>query len=199
MSAKELFVNAVEGIIATFQGNANAKAKYQEWVGTADKVKAKFERLGINAAFAAIGVEATVEGGINEKSVTEAINQSLLGGSGVVLTNIFDSDSVKRDLIKFALDKAAAAMGDDLRFTSLDVDSVTKELKGYVRGRIVSELQARGGDLIDGAPDNALVLKLIEHYEKSISTPLVDTVEAEGNRRRQATYRAAHHRHWEGH
>jgi hypothetical protein len=199
MGAKELFVDVVEGIFITFKGNANAKAKYQEFVDMADKVKAKFEGFAINAALESIGIEGGIEGGINEASVTKAINNSVLAGSGVELTNLFDADAIKADLLKFALKKAAEAMGDDLRLTSFDADSVRKVLRGYVRGRIVSELKQQGGVLIEGAPDNAAVLALIASYEKSIlkNSELDGSDKAAKNRERQARYRASHKRQWE--
>jgi hypothetical protein len=196
MEARQLFIDAVDGVMVTFQGNANAKADYQKFLSMADSVKSKFEKFAIDAAMESIGLDV-VEGGVSEKSVTDAINASLLADSGVVLTNIFDGEAIKRDLLKFALAKAAESLGEDLVFDSFDVDTMRRELKRYVGVRIGEQLIARGGDLIDDAPDNAVVLALIESYEARLSEPASDNPKAAGNRERQATYRAAHHRQWE--
>lgn len=160
------------------------------------------EDAAIKDAFARLGLDIDPAEGINAQTITRAINNGPLGGSGVELTNLFSREAVKRDLQRLALVHAAQNFGVEL--TSLDTESVKEALKSYV-AEIVREEIANGGDLVDAAPDLIAIVKMIDAARKGYKDeagnqldkkPLLMSEAAINNRERQAKYRASHSRKW---
>lgn len=156
----------------------------------------------IKDAFAEMGLDIDPSDGINAQTLTAAINNGPLAGSGVELTNIFDRESIKRDLKRLALVHAAQSMG--LKLTSLTTESVQEALKAHA-AEIVREEIAMGGDLLDAAPDLVAIVKMIDAARKGYKNEAGETVSekpllmsdaAINNRERQAKYRANHRRVW---
>ena len=156
----------------------------------------------IKDAFAEMGLDIDPSDGINAQTLTAAINNGPLAGSGVELTNIFDRESIKRDLKRLALVHAAQSMG--LKLTSLTTESVQEALKAHA-AEIVREEIAMGGDLLDAAPDLVAIVKMIDAARKGYKNeagetvsekPLLMSEAAINNRERQAKYRANHRRVW---
>lgn len=156
----------------------------------------------IKDAFAEMGLDIDPSDGINAQTLTAAINNGPLAGSGVELTNIFDREAIKRDLKRLALVHAAQSMG--LKLTSLTTESVQEALKAHA-AEIVREEIAMGGDLIDAAPDLVAIVKMIDAARKGYKNEAGETVSekpllmsdaAINNRERQAKYRANHRRVW---
>lgn len=156
----------------------------------------------IKDAFAEMGLDIDPSDGINAQTLTAAINNGPLAGSGVELTNIFDREAIKRDLKRLALMHAAQSMG--LKLTSLTTESVQEALKAHA-AEIVREEIAMGGDLIDAAPDLVAIVKMIDAARKGYKNEAGETVSekpllmsdaAINNRERQAKYRANHRRVW---
>ncbi|MEQ1638913.1 MAG: hypothetical protein ABL903_19815 [Methylococcales bacterium] len=164
-----------------------------------DSFRDDFETVAIKAAFLSLGLEMDDDGTINQASVTQAINTSLLEGTGVELTDIFDKKAIMNDLERIAIDRAISALGwgDEIGFTSLKPSSIKDALSVYVSKRIKQEVRDGTGVLIENAPEHAGVASMVAAYSSIENRVLVDTPEAENNRRRQATYRASHKRHWE--
>lgn len=156
----------------------------------------------IKDAFAEMGLDIDPRDGINAQTLTAAINNGPLAGTGVELTNIFDRDAIKRDLKRLALVHAAQSMG--LKLTSLSTEAVQEALKAHA-AEIVREEIAMGGDLLDAAPDLVAIVKMIDAARKGYKNemgeqvskkPLLMSDAAINNRERQAKYRANHRRVW---
>ena len=160
------------------------------------------ESAAIKDAFQKMGLDIDPENGINERTLTDAINNGPLAGTGVELTNIFDREAIKRDLTRLAL--VQAAQGAGLKLTSTKTEAVTEAVKTYI-AEIVREEIKYGGDIVDAAPDLVAIVKMIDAARKDYrneagdvieSKPLLMSEAAIDNRRRQAKYRANHKRRW---
>ena len=160
------------------------------------------ESAAIKEAFLKMGLDIDPENGINEQTITAAINAGPLGGSGVELTNIFDREAIKRDLRRLALVHAAQQFGIELH--SLETEAVKDAIREYV-AELVREEIANGGDLVDAAPDLVAIVKMIDAARKGYKNEAGETIEekpllmseaAINNRERQARYRASHKRRW---
>lgn len=160
------------------------------------------ESTAIKDAFQKMGLDIDPENGINGRTLTDAINNGPLAGTGVELTNIFDREAIKRDLTRLAL--VQAAQGAGLKLTSTTTEAVTEAVKTYI-AEIVREEIKYGGDIVDAAPDLVAIVKMIDAARKDYrneagdvieSKPLLMSEAAIDNRRRQAKYRANHKRRW---
>lgn len=158
--------------------------------------RAAFQDLAIIAAFQVLGIEFDVGDKVNASTVTQAINKTLLSGTGLELTNVFDVDATRGQIERYALEKINEGLGGELRFSSLKKPILKREIKRYANYIVQKELAAGGGAIADALGDSPHILSMIERYETQRDKPLSDLPEAEGNRDRQATYRANNERHW---
>lgn len=159
--------------------------------------RAAFQDLAIVAAFQSMGIEFDLNDKVNASTITQAINNTLLSGTGLELTNIFDVDLTKSQIERFALDKINEGLAGEVVLSSLKKDALKRELKRFANQLVYAELAAGGGAIAEALGDNAEILAMIERYEAQRDKPASSLPEAEGNRERQATYRANHARHWE--
>lgn len=160
--------------------------------------RAAFQDLAIIAAFNMLGIEFDIRDKVNAATITQAINKTLLSGTELQLTNVFDVDATRVQIEAYALGKINEGLGGELRFASLKKQALKREIKRYANYIVQRELAAGGGDIAQALGDSERVLKIIERYEAEKEKPPSDLPEAAGNRDRQATYRANHHRRWEG-
>ena len=201
---------AIAGVAAVIAGLYAALPSSVQDIGKEEFMRllagdlGEFEREAIKGAFSKLGLEVDPETGINAESITRAINEGPLAGSGVELTNIFDRDAVKRDMQKIALAFGAQSMGMEVK--SLSIDGIKEALRGEVQRRVYEQIQAGGGDLVDNAPDLVAIVKMIDASRRKMAEgedgtpekkPLLMSKAAINNRERQARYRANHTRHWE--
>lgn len=159
--------------------------------------RAAFQDLAIIAAFQFLGIEFDLGDKVNASTVTQAINKTLLSGTELELSNVFDVDTTRGQIERYALEKINEGLGGELRFASLKKPALKRKIKRYANFIVQSELAAGGGAIADALGDSEDILSMIERYETQRDKPPSDLPEAEGNRERQATYRANHHRHWE--
>lgn len=160
----------------------------------------ELEQSAIKDAFAKLGLDVDPEQGLNQATITAAINAGPLAGTGVEMSNIFDRTAVQADLQRIALAQAAQSFGITLR--SLKTEDIKEALRGYVSQMIMDDI-ANGGEMAAVAPDLVALVRLIEaarkHYDEAGNyerAPLKMTPEAINNRERQAKYRANHKRTW---
>jgi hypothetical protein len=169
------------------------------------EIKEPMEKWALEQAFKKLGLTIDASQGFSKESITAAINAGPLAGSGVELTNVFDRDAVRADLQRVALARAVQETG--LNITTLDVESVKRALREYVKNRVDQQLAAGGGDLIDAAKPLAMLARDIQAANAPTNTPPGGNPGREQpvdfsprgikNRERQARYRANHTRHWE--
>lgn len=162
-----------------------------------ENARKAFEDLAIIAALEALGIDFNVGDKVNASTITQAINKTLLSGTELVLENVFDAYLTRTQTERYALLKINQGLGGELRFASLKKPVLKREIKRYANYIVQKELAAGGGAIADALGDSELILSMIERYEKQRDKPPSDLPEAEGNRDRQATYRANHVRHWE--
>lgn len=156
-----------------------------------------FEKAAISAAFEYLAIDFDASEPVNETTITQAINKTLLSGADFQLNNIFDSAMTRRQVERYALRKINEGLGGELVFKSLKKPDLKRSIKQYANFLVQSELAAGGGEIADLLGDSEDVSKIISRYEKGLDKPLISTPEAENNRERQARYRASHGRHWE--
>lgn len=162
------------------------------------------EAWALANALEAMGLPDLANENLSRDDFTAAINKNFLAGSNVELTNIFDAVAIKQDVQRAALKRAASELGIELR--SATIEGMKDALGEWVRGQVRAQIDAGGGDLIDGAKDLSRVLVIIRSVQKGLDQngnptggdPGLDmSKEGISNRARQAKYRASHKRHWE--
>ena len=163
-----------------------------------------FTESALSSAFEKIGLEIDLSEGLTPKTITEAINAGPLAGTGIELTNIFDKEACKRDLMRIGLARAAEAYGIEVRDVS-SVEAIRDTIKSYVSQQLDEQLMAGAGEWLDVVPELA---SLAREIASAVKQGLVD---ADGNlqapglmmddfhvnlRERQARYAASHKRVW---
>lgn len=124
-------------------------------------------------------------------TLTQAINDGVLQGTGLRFTNLLDGDSIKRDMRRIALEQVGETMG--LRNTGTVKDLVAG-MRGYAVKKILQDKDALAAL---GIPANPAMLAVLARYgQPSPNEPTDFTAEGQSNRDRQAKYRASHTRHW---
>lgn len=195
-SFREILIDAVEEIGDLWAGAEGERAAtFEEVHGWMSKYEGPLGRWAVGAVFEAMGLELQPDEGLNEATITRAINDGPLSGSGLVLSSLFDRQAVINDLMAFGLLKAGEAFG-------VDVSSV-EGLRGAVRESLTAEITAQltdgAGDLIDGAPDHPLIAQVLASVPENPdwNAPTDFTPEGIANRERQARWRAGKTKHWE--
>lgn len=157
---------------------------------------ADLEKWAIKAAAEQMGVHVDPDGPINAQTITAALNEGPLSGSGIEFTNIFDRDAILHDFKRLALARASVQLNlSDVQSVSGLRDGVRAMLREEVTKQIASE----AGGLIDAAKDLPQILRAIEGKQRTANwnAPRDFTPAGISNRQRQAKYRAGKTKHWE--
>lgn len=164
-----------------------------------------FENEAMKTAFEKIGLDIDPADGITPQTITAAINNGPLAGTGIELTNLFDRDACKRDLQRVAMARAAEVFGVEVKDTS--AEGLKAALKTEISRRVMEQLGEGAGPYLEAAPD---LVEIVRQLNAGIKEGLIN---ADGGgfsepglmmdefhinlRERQARYRASHKRHWE--
>lgn len=163
-----------------------------------------FTEAALTAAFEKIGLEIDLSEGLTPKTITEAINAGPLAGTGIELTNIFDKEACKRDVMRIGLARAAEAYGIEVRDVS-SVEAIRDTIKSYVSQQLDEQLMAGAGEWLDVVPELASLAREIASAMKqglvdesgNLVPPGLMMDEFHVNlRERQARYAATHSRAW---
>ena len=158
----------------------------------------------IAAAFERIGLDIDPDDGLTPQTFTDAINAGPLAGTGLELTNIFDKDACKRDVMRIATGYAADAFG--LNVADKSAEGLKAAVKQEITRRVMEQLGEGAGDYIEAAPE---LVELARQLRAGIKAGLIDengNYQAPGLmmdefhvklRERQARYYANHGRKWE--
>ena len=155
-----------------------------------------FEKALISAAFEHLGIEFDEDEPVNSYTVTEALNRSVLAGTGLEFTNLFNPESVKSDITSYALGQINERSGGQLNLQSLTTRELKRQVKALLMQRLREQIEAGAGSMLDAIPDSSEITAMIASYEAGLNKPLKAGADAESNRQRQATYRAGHTKHW---
>lgn len=163
-----------------------------------------FTEAALTAAFEKIGLEIDLSEGLTPKTITEAINAGPLAGTGIELTNIFDKEACKRDVMRIGLARAAEAYGIEVKDVS-SVEAIRDTIKSYVSQQLDEQLMAGAGEWLDVVPELASLAREIASAMKqglvdesgNLVPPGLMMDEFHVNlRERQARYAATHSRAW---
>lgn len=205
-AAAAVIAAATAAIYATYQALPDS---------VKDITKEEFERAAkphmdsylksvMSSALERIGLPLDPEQGITPKSITDAINAGPLAGTGIELTNVFDKEQCKKDLIRIGLRQAAAAYGVELKDTS--AEGLKAAIKEQISTQINEQLAEGAGPWLDLCPDlvdlsrelaSAVRRGLIDGNGNLIEPELASDEYHVNLRERQARYRQGHSRHWE--
>ena len=140
-----------------------------------------------------LGIKLDLDGVVNKKTITEAINRDVLGGE-IQFSNLFDRDSVRADLKRIALDQAAGSLGFS---GTLGVQGIRDAVMQQVAQELAAELEAQAGPAIDAAQPLVKFAEVLARPKDTTASTIRDTSpQGESNRARQAKYRAGHKRVW---
>lgn len=173
--------------------------------------KPQIERWALGLVWEQMGLPDLTEGeSITRESFTQALNRGPLAPLGIELTNVFDKAAVRRDFEQAALRMAAEEFG--IRARTLTVEGVKEALRAYVAEKVAEQIEAGGGDLIDGARELAALVRIIKAVHGEIKDgggaggaagqgprPLKMDPASIANRERQARYRQRHKHAWVPH
>ncbi len=163
----------------------------------ASAMQGAFEKIGLG--------HIDLSGGITPQAVTRAINEGPLSGTGIELTNIFDKEACKRDLMRIGLARAAEAYGVELTDTS--IDGLKASIRDHISAQLDAQIAAGAGEWLDAMPE---LKELARELARATARGWID---AAGNlippgsnvsmseyhinlRERQARYAARHTRVW---
>ena len=158
----------------------------------------------MQAAFERIGLDLDPSDGLTPQALTQAINAGPLAGTGIELTNIFDRDACKRDVMRVAIDQAAGAFG--LSVPDKSAEGLKAAVKAEITRRVMEQLGEGAGDYIDAAPELVEVARqlragikagLIDEHGNFVPPELMQDEFHVKLRERQARYYANHGRKWE--
>lgn len=196
---------AITATIATV-GPSIAKAFVKRQL---NRHREKIEKWAMSEAWEAVGLEGFDPNETSAESFTRAINKSLLGESGVQLTNVFNKEAVRRDLEKVVMQRAAQQLG--LKLESPTVEGLREAVHGWITDRVMQEINSGGMTIIKDAEELAQVAEAIKRIRHIASRqgrealalaapipkkPLLMHPDAVKNRERQARYRESHTRRW---
>ena len=162
-----------------------------------------YQAEAMKGAFASMGLDLDPEQGLTPQALTDAINRGPLAGTDIELTNIFDRDAVKRDLMRIGLARAADAFG--VKITDTSAEGLKAAVKEEISRRVMDQLGQGAGEWLEAAPD---LVEVVRQLQAGMRAGLID---AAGNfiapelamdefhvnlRERQARYAARHSRQW---
>lgn len=164
-----------------------------------ERVEKKMRELGpdlLQGAVDDLGIGLDVDGGMNDETITRAINQTLLNGSGFELESIFDRKKMFKGFEKVAIKNVAEQLGlgpvDNL-------GAVKLALRDWLTNEVGAQLAAEAGEVVDSAvptEKQSAMVALGMDIEHGWNTPRDFTPEGVDNRARQKKFRANHSRHW---
>lgn len=150
----------------------------------------------LNAALDDLGIVIDPEKGITDETLTAAVNQNLLAGTGLELASLLDKQKMMDGFKATAMRKMAEELGLP------PVNSVTEiraALQAWLVDQVGAELAAEAGELIDAAKPLQKIQARIAGDKPPRSNwndPVDFTPEGISNRERQARYRASHTKVW---
>lgn len=109
----------------------------------ASAMQGAFEKIGLG--------NIDLAGGITPQAVTRAINEGPLSGTGIELTNIFDKETCRRDLMRIGLARAAEAYGVELKDTS--IDGLKASIREHISAELDAQIAAGAGEWLDAMPE----------------------------------------------
>ena len=143
------------------------------------------------------------DGAITPASVTRAINEGPLAGTGIELTNVFSREACKRDLVRIGLQRAAAAYGVEIHDTS--AEGLKEALKAHISQQFSEQLAAGAGEWLDAVPElvelsrqlaSAVRQGLIDEQGNYVAPELYSDPYHVSLRERQQRYAEKHGRVW---
>lgn len=154
------------------------------------------DAVGKKAAQAVLdarGIPLDLDGEVNQYTITQAINSAVMP-DGIVFENLFDKDTVRRDVKRIGLGYAAAAFGFE---GGSDPDVLRRQIIQEITSEVMDDIRAGGGDYIDATLGLVATARLANSPEPfDWQAPRVFTRKAEKNRERQARFRAGSVRVW---
>lgn len=187
-----LILAGAGGIVSGLYSAASAARPFVERY--LRKHQAEIEEWALANAFEAMGLP-DLDKSPSRADMTAAINERLLSGSQLQLSDIFDADAIQRDALNFALTKAASDLG--LAVDTNSVHGVRDALRGWVRDRVRAEIAGSGDQMISDAKADPSIEERIQWVKDRPPAPgLLMTPEAISNRERQARYRAKFGKMW---
>lgn len=164
------------------------------------------EKWALSAVFEKMGLPDLMDGSLSRASFTDAINASFLSGQDFQLTDIFDSEAVKRDATRYGLKALADQAGIPVKTPTLT--GMKDAIREWVMQLVEDELtMGELGELTQDAKEIYDIVQLYRKYkaaetdgeaaESGGRKPLINTPEAASNRARQKKYRDGHKRVWQ--
>lgn len=166
----------------------------------------EYLQSALAGAFEKIGLgNIDLSEGLTPQNVTRAINEGPLAGTGIELTNVFDKEACKRDMMRIGLARAADALGVELQSTS--VEGLKATIKAHIAEQLDAQIMAGAGEWLDAMPELAeLARELARAASKGWIDAAGNLLPTDGSvamddyhislRERQARYAAQHTRVW---
>lgn len=151
----------------------------------------------IGVAAEKMGLDLSADGQLTDESVTAAVNNNLLAGTGLQIDSLLDRDKLRAGLEKLAVQKLAEQVGIPLDDTR-SIAAVRSNLQAWAMAQVEGQLDAEAGAVFDAAPASNFIGRVIAEAPKNAGWNVATDMTPKGiaNRQRQARYRQAHKRTW---
>ena len=162
------------------------------------RIKKRLADIGpeaIDESLRRMGLEVDLSKGLNDETITAAINGTLLKDTGLQLESVFDKQKMLNGFERLAVQRAAAQLG----FADVSTEAGFRgAVQEWVSGELVAQLKAESGAVFDAAKESDQVKKIIEGGKgrPGWNTPSDLSPGGVANRLRQKKYRARHKKTW---
>lgn len=190
------FFGGVGAVPGTAAGSATATAIYAV---LGPRIEKKINEIGpeiLDAAFADLGLDLSSEDGLNDETITAAINKAFLSNSDLKLTSVFDRQKMRKGFLDYGL----AKLSDELGLSNDGTQSgIAKALEGWITEETIIQMGQQAGEIYAAAKERRELMKKIQEVGKveAWNKPRDLTEKGIANRAYQAKYRARHSKHWE--
>jgi len=159
------------------------------------KLVDKYWKDFVGATIEGMGLDIDVNEGLTDETLTKAVNEKLLSGSGVKLDSLLDRQKMRDGFEKQAMQKIALDLGLP------PVDSrvqIRGAVQTWLTDQLGAELSQQAGEVIDAAKPIGKMKEVLTLVGPPKPWNMItDTSKAgEMNRARQRRWRQAHTKQW---
>ena len=190
-------VGAVPGAAAGSAGGAATAVFLYEILG--HRMERAVNAIGpelLDAAFLDLGLDLKSEDGLNDETITAAINKAFLNGSSFQLASVFDKEKMVAGFRDFGLQKLSSELGLGPDGSNAEI---VENLRGWITEELIIQLGKQAGEIYDAAKERIELNKKLKALGPvdAWNKPVDLSAKGVANRGYQAKFRRNHKKHWE--
>lgn len=191
-----LFFGGVTSVPGAAAGSATASAIYAV---LGPRIEKKINEIGpeiLDSAFLSMGLDLNSADGLNDATITDAINRAFLSNSDLKLASVFDKKKMVKGFQSFGISKLSGELGLVNDGTEA---SVVASLKDWITEETVIQMGKQSGEIWDAVKERQELKKqlVLVGPVQPWNAPRDLSKAGVANRAYQAKYRKRHSKHWE--